>query len=212
MMKVGLFGGTFDPIHMGHLRAAEEVREMFSLDIVYFIPVYMPPHKREKKIADYEDRMNMIRLSIKGNRFLKPSDIEKKRGGISYSYDTIRIFEDKYRDIYFIIGIDAFSEINTWYRYKDLFYHTNFIVMVRPTTLKYSEFELFPEEIREHLQLEEDGVFIHRSGKRIHFKDVTHLDISSTRIRHLIENNKSIRYLVPDKVVLYIEKRGLYRN
>ncbi|HOJ43890.1 MAG TPA: nicotinate (nicotinamide) nucleotide adenylyltransferase, partial [Syntrophorhabdaceae bacterium] len=119
-MKIGLFGGTFDPIHIGHLRAAEEIREMYFLDVIYFIPVYIPPHKREKKIADYEDRVSMIRLSIKGNRFMKLSDIEIKRGGVSYSYDTIRYFEDKFKDIYFIIGVDAFSEINTWYRYKEL--------------------------------------------------------------------------------------------
>lgn len=211
-MKVGLFGGTFDPIHMGHLRAAEEVREMFSLDILYFIPVFVPPHKREKKIADYEDRMNMVRLSIKGNRSMKLSDVEKKRGGISYSYDTICYFEDKFKDIYFILGVDAFNEINTWYRYKDLFFHTNFIVMVRPTVLKNKGFELFPEEIKEHLKFEGDRVFRHSSGKRIYFKDVTQLDISSTRIRHLIEQNKSIKYLVPDNVLSYIEKRGLYRN
>ncbi len=211
-MKIGLFGGTFDPIHIGHLRAAEEIREMYFLDVIYFIPVYIPPHKREKKIADYEDRVSMIRLSIKGNRFMKLSDIEIKRGGVSYSYDTIRYFEDKFKDIYFIIGVDAFSEINTWYRYKELFNHTNFIVMVRPSHSKNVGIELFPEEIKQHLEIEEKGVFKHFSGKRIYLKDITQLDISSTRIRHLIENNCSIRYLVPDKVRLFIEKRGLYRQ
>ncbi|MCX7965846.1 MAG: nicotinate-nucleotide adenylyltransferase [Syntrophorhabdaceae bacterium] len=211
-MKIGLFGGTFDPIHLGHLRATEEIREMFSLDTVYFIPVYIPPHKRDKKIANYEDRINMIRLSIRGNRFMKLSDIEIKRGGISYSYDTICYFENKFKDIYFIIGIDAFSEINTWHRYEELFYHTNFIVMVRPSALKHSYLEIFPKEIKGHLEDEGDGIFKHSSGKKIFFKDVTQLDISSTRIRRLIEQNKSIRYLVPDKVVIYIEKRGLYRG
>jgi len=211
-MKIGLFGGTFDPIHIGHLRAAEEIREMFLLDVVYFIPVNIPPHKREKKIADYEDRANMIRLSIRGNRFMKLSDIEIKRGGVSYSYDTIRYFEDKFRDIYFIIGIDAFSEIHTWYRYKDLFYHTNFIVMVRPSHLRHSGLEIFPDEIRSHIEIQENGVFKHASGKKIYFKDITQLDISSTRIRHLVENNKSIKYLVPYKVDLFIEKRGLYKK
>lgn len=211
-MKVGLFGGTFDPIHLGHLRAVEEIREIFSLDIVYFIPVFVPPHKREKKIADIEDRVNMIRLSIKGNNFMKLSDIEIKRGGISYSFDTICYFENKFKDIYFIIGVDAFSEIKTWHRYKELFDHTNFIVMVRPNASRVLGFEIFPEEIRGQLKKEEPDVFEHSSGKKIYFKDITQLDISSTRIRHLIEQNKSIRYLVTDKVGTYIEKRGLYRT
>lgn len=211
-MKVGIFGGTFDPIHNGHLRVTEEIREIFSLDIVYFVPVFVPPHKKYQYIADSEDRVNMIRLAIRGNRFMKISDIEIKRGGISYSYDTVLFFEKKYKDLYFIIGIDAFAEIKTWYRYREIFFHTNFIVMVRQRGLKKIGIEMFPEEIRGDIRQVGQGIFRHLSGTSILFQDITQLDISSTKIRELLKENRSIRYLMPERVEKYIDKRGLYRD
>ncbi|MCX8111052.1 MAG: nicotinate-nucleotide adenylyltransferase [Syntrophorhabdaceae bacterium] len=211
-MKVGIFGGTFDPIHNGHLRVAEEVRELFSLNILYFIPVYTPPHKRDKFITDTEHRVNMIRLAIRGNRFLRLSDIEIKRGGISYSFDTVCFFEKKYGDIYFIIGMDAFLEIDTWHRYKDIFFHTNFIVMVRSLGLKKMGIEIFPEDMRHEVRQIDQNMFQHTSGRYIYLQNITQLDISSTKIRELSLNNRSIRYLLPERVENYINKRGLYRK
>lgn len=211
-MKVGIFGGTFDPIHNGHLRAAEEVRELFFLDTVYFIPVYIPPHKRDKFIADTEDRANMIRLAIKGNKFMRFSDIEIKRGGISYSYDTVCLFEKKYGDVYFIIGIDAFSEIDTWHRYREIFFHTNFIVMIRPVGLKKMGIEIFPDAIKGEMKQIDQNIFQHTSGRYIYLQNITQLDISSTKIRELAKENRSIRYLLPERVENYINRRGLYRG
>ena len=210
-MRVGIFGGTFDPIHNGHLRAAEEVGESFSLGKIYFVPVFIPPHKKDQKISGVEDRLNMVRLAIKGNSFFKLSDIEVKRGGISYSMDTINSMEKKFEELYYLIGVDAFSEIHTWHRYTDLFYHTNFIVMVRPSHARESGLRMFPSHVRKHIKALDDRTFEHVSGKRIHLQLVTQLDISATRIRFSMGEGKSIRYLVPSQVEKYIKGKELYQ-
>ena len=210
-MRVGIFGGTFDPIHIGHLRAAEEVGESFSLERIYFVPVFIPPHKKDQKISGVEDRLNMVRLAIKGNSFFKLSDIEVKRGGISYSMDTIKSMEKKFEELYYLIGIDAFSEIHTWHQYTDLFYHTNFIVMVRPSHARESGLRMFPSHVRKHIKALDDRTFEHASGKRVHLQLVTQLDISATRIRLSMGEGKSIRYLVPSQVENYIKGKELYQ-
>lgn len=210
-MRVGIFGGTFDPIHNGHLRAAEEVGESFSLEKIYFVPVFIPPHKKDQKISGVEDRLNMVRLAIKGNSFFKLSDIEVKRGGISYSMDTIKSMEKKFEELYYLIGVDAFSEIHTWHQYTDLFYHTNFIVMVRPSHARESGLRMFPSHVRKHIKALDDRTFEHVSGKRVHLQLVTQLDISATRIRFFTGEGKSIRYLVPSQVEKYIKGKELYQ-
>jgi nicotinate-nucleotide adenylyltransferase len=210
-MRVGIFGGTFDPIHHGHLRAAEEVGESFSLERIYFVPVFIPPHKKDQKISGVEDRLNMVRLAIKDNSFFKLSDIEVKRGGISYSMDTIKSMEKKFEELYYLIGVDAFSEIHTWHRYTDLFYYTNFIVMVRPSHARESGLRMFPSHVRKHIKALDDRTFEHVSGKRVHLQLVTQLDISATRIRFSTCEGKSIRYLVPSQVEKYIKGKELYQ-
>lgn len=210
-MRVGIFGGTFDPVHNGHLRAAEEIGEFFSLEKIYFVPVYIPPHKGNRQISDAEDRLAMVRLAIKGNSCFISSDIEVRRGGISYSIDTIEVMEKKFKELYYLIGIDAFSEIHTWHRYTDLFYHTNFIVMVRPNHNKRSGLIIFPRDVRKQMKLLDDGTFEHISGKKVYLQFVTQLDISATRIRAATSNERSIRYLVPAAVEKYIKEKRLYQ-
>ncbi|HXF75168.1 MAG TPA: nicotinate-nucleotide adenylyltransferase, partial [Methylomirabilota bacterium] len=129
-MKLGLFGGTFDPIHWGHLRSAEEVAESFGLDRVYFIPASIPPHKRGETTTPAEDRLKMVRLAVAGNDRFAVSTIEIKRAGVSYSIDTLRAFNAKKRrgdSLYFIIGLDAFREIGTWKDFRELFSLCHFI-------------------------------------------------------------------------------------
>lgn len=210
-MKIGIFGGTFDPIHNGHLRVAEEIGESFLLKKIYFVPVYIPPHKSNRKISDVEDRLAMVRLAIKGNSRFTLSDIEARRGGVSYSIDTIQVMEKKFKELYYLIGVDAFSEIDTWHRYKDLFYHTNFIVMVRPNHKGRSGLMMFPTDVRKHMKRLDDGTYEHSSGKKVCLQFVTQLDISATRIRASINGEKSIRYLVPSTVEKYIRERKLYQ-
>ena len=94
-MAIGIFGGTFDPVHIGHLRAAEEIRESYSLEKVFFVPAYIPPHKRDKQVSGIDQRIEMLRMAIRNNPFLYLSELEVKRGGVSYSIDTIETFEKR---------------------------------------------------------------------------------------------------------------------
>ncbi|MCX5799245.1 MAG: nicotinate-nucleotide adenylyltransferase [Proteobacteria bacterium] len=210
-MRIGIFGGTFDPVHIGHLRVVEEVREFFFLERVYFVPVYIPPHKRNQRITSADERLKMLSMAIRGNNALYLSEMEIKRGGVSYSIDTIRSFEKKYKDLYFIIGIDAFSEIDTWHRYEEIFHHTNFIIMIRPTHKQVSGIEMFPMNVRGDVKRVGEYTFEHISGKRIYVHNITQFDISSTKIRESLKKEKSIRYLVPYTVERFIHKRRLYR-
>jgi nicotinate-nucleotide adenylyltransferase len=210
-MAIGVFGGTFDPIHMGHLRVADEVRELFDLERVYFVPVHIPPHKRNMGVSQARERVSMVKRAISSNRFFRCSDMEVKRGGVSYSIDTIRTFEKRFETVFFLIGIDAFSEIETWYDYAELFHHAHFVVMVRPSRRPVSGVGVFPRALRGRLKQIDESTFQYESEKRIYFRRITQLDISSTRIRDAVSRGKSIRYIVPASVERYIEKRGLYR-
>lgn len=211
-MAIGIFGGTFDPIHMGHLRVAEEVREAFSLDKIFFVPGGMPPHKRQRKVAGPEERLRMLRSAVRGNRFFRVSEIEIKRTGPSYTIDTLKDFEKRFSDLYFLIGIDAFSEIDTWHLYRELFYHTNFIVMTRPFGAGRTITEILPGDVKKDFRKTNDSFYVHKSGKKIHLHDITQIDISSTKIKELLKKHRSIRYLVPASVEKIIGERGLYRN
>ncbi|NLT21658.1 MAG: nicotinate (nicotinamide) nucleotide adenylyltransferase [Syntrophorhabdus sp.] len=209
-MATGVFGGTFNPVHMGHLRVAEEIREDFHLDSVYFIPSHVPPHKEAAGGLPGE-RLRMLRVAVRGNAFFKVSDMEIRRGGVSYTIDTLKRLERRFDDIYFIIGVDAFREIHTWYHYEELFYHAGFIVMTRPASPPSGIPEMLPGAVRGKLTVLGDGVYRHESGRKIHLYPVTKMDISSTKIRDLLRGERSIRYLVPPGVEKIIIERGLYR-
>jgi nicotinate-nucleotide adenylyltransferase len=211
-MKVGIFGGTFDPVHIGHLRTAEEIREQYLLDKVYFVPAYIPPHKRTREITDPALRLAMLKRAIRGNSYLCASDIEIKNQGVSYSVNTIKIFRKRFEKLYFIVGIDAFLEIDTWYNYREIFNYTNFIIMERPLNRKISASKLFPSDIRKDINRIDEDAFRHSSGNKIHMQRVTQLDISSTKIRDSAGKGNSIRYLVPQPVEKFINKMGLYRK
>ena len=134
-MRIGLFGGTFDPIHIGHLRAALEVKQGFDLDQIVIIPAAVPPHKKGHAVTDAEDRLKMVELGVSGYSGFSVSDVELQRAGPSYSIDTINHFKtasDKDTEIFFISGLDAFLEIDTWKSYKELLRQTAFIVIARP--------------------------------------------------------------------------------
>lgn len=212
MMGVGIFGGTFDPVHIGHLRVAEEVKEHFFLHPIYFVPVNMPAHKRNQPIASAKDRLTMLKKAIRGNSSFRLSDIEIQRGGISYTIDTVTALEKRFDNLYFIIGIDAFSEIATWRRYRELFFHTNFIVMVRPTNDHSSFIDIIAADIKQDITIRDSLTFEHISKKMIYFYKVTQLDISSSKIRELSKQKHSLKYLVPPSVEKFIGTRGLYRR
>jgi nicotinate-nucleotide adenylyltransferase len=134
-MRLGLFGGTFDPIHIGHLRAALEVKQGFGLDRIVFIPAALPPHKKGDQVADAADRLKMVELGVSGYSGFSVSDAELQRSGPSYSIDTINHFKKSSEpdsEILFISGLDAFLEIDTWKSYRDLLRQIAFIVIARP--------------------------------------------------------------------------------
>lgn len=212
--KVGLFGGTFNPVHWGHLRPAEEIREAFDLAQIIFIPVHIPPHKKSDVVSAMH-RFNMVKRAIRGNRFFSVSDIELKRPGKSYSIDTIRHFHGLTggeQHIFFILGRDAFREIYTWKDYPLFFSACNFIIMDRPGMLNIENEHLLPQDIHnEFTHNKNEECFVHVSGCRTYLYRVTQLDISSTVIRSYVRNGKSIRYLVPPAVENYIIDQRLYR-
>jgi nicotinate-nucleotide adenylyltransferase len=212
--KIGLFGGTFNPVHWGHLRSAEEIREAFNLTQVIFIPVHVPPHKKSG-VTSAAHRFSMVKRAIRGNRFFCASDIELQRPGKSYSIDTIRHFHGLAggeQKIFFIIGTDAFREIYTWKDYPAFFSACNFIVMDRPGAPGVQAKQILPRDIRNEFTFRNtERCFVHISGCRIHLYSVTQLDISSTVIRTHIQQGRSIRYLVPPAVERYIAEQRLYQ-
>jgi len=215
-MRIGLFGGTFDPIHWGHLRSAEEVSEAFGLDRLYFIPASVPPHKRGQTATPARDRLRMVRLGVARNPRFSVSTAEIARRGVSYSIDTIREFAAKRRrgdTLFFIIGLDAFREIGSWKDFAEIFPLCNFIVTSRPGSKERDPLRgtgvavkrLFCYDLKQKN-------YRHRSGTRIYFIELTDIAISASEVRELVRKRKSIRYLVPSSVAKYIKRRGLYRG
>ena len=212
------FGGTFDPIHFGHLRAAEELREMLGLEKIYFVPTSVPPHKTiPPDAASPHHRLRMLELAVNGNIFFNISDIEIKRGGKSYTIDTLRYFSDTFPlfDLYFIAGSDLFSEIDSWKDYKKIFRESNFAVIERPGF----GFELpgpLPLEIKDDFRYYKRynnlTLYINKNSKTLSLVKIDGLEISSTKIRELVKKFKSIKYLVPSDVEAYILEHGIYNK
>ncbi|NWF93379.1 MAG: nicotinate-nucleotide adenylyltransferase [Syntrophaceae bacterium] len=210
--KIGLFGGTFNPIHLGHLRGAEEIREAFGLHEMIFIPAALPPHKRPEEVIEARHRFEMVRLAIADNPHFSITDIELLRPEKSYSIDTIRYFRERHpNDLFFILGRDAFVEIETWKEFRHLFSLCNFVVMTRPGSQISSSSSLLPEALMPAFRYDQQlKAWVHTSGHTLHFREITLLDISSTKIRESIERGESVRYLIPAEVEAYIKKNRLY--
>jgi nicotinate-nucleotide adenylyltransferase len=215
-MRIGLFGGTFDPIHWGHLRSAEEVSESFALDRVLFIPASIPPHKKGETTTPALDRLQMVHLAVAKNSRFKVSTVEISRPGVSYSIDTIRYFVEKKRksdSLFFIVGLDAFREIGTWKDFAELFPLCDFIVTSRPGSKDSDPLRGTGVAVKKLFCYDFKGKnYRHWSGNRIFFIKLTDIAISASDIRRRAKEGKSIRYLVPRGVENYIKKQGLYRN
>lgn len=194
-MKIGIMGGTFDPIHIGHLVAAEEARAVFGLDKVIFVPNYQPPHKPGVPITDPEHRYAMVLLSIYTNPYFEVSRMEIERKGLSYAIDTVREFIKLYpgADIYFITGADAIAEILSWKDGREILKLCKFIAVTRPG------YDI--EKVKEKLRSVDNNV---------EFLRITEINISSTEIRRRVKEGKPIKYLVPETVENYIYKHNLY--
>lgn len=214
--RLGLFGGTFDPIHLGHLRSAEEVREAFSLDRVLFIPALLQPHKGGSTPAPARDRLRMAELAVAKNPALKVSAIELRRPGKSYSVDTLRHFAAlrPRAELYFILGWDAFLAVHRWKDFEDVFFLSHFIVTSRPGYPGALALRRLPVVVRRLFCYDrKKHAYRHRSaGNCLFFHPITGIAISASDIRKRVREGKSIRYLVPREVELYIKARHLYRG
>lgn len=194
-MKVGIFGGTFNPPHIGHLIVAEFIREEANLDKIIFIPCASPPHKQNQKylsqMASAHHRFEMVKIAISENPFFEVSDIEIKRGGISYTVETVSYLVEKFpeRDFYLLIGADQFEEFHMWKDPDEIVKKVHLLVFNRygykVTESKFSKYATFIA--------------------------VPNVDISASSIRDRIRLGKSIRYLVPVGVEEYIYRNNLYR-
>ncbi|MCA9400361.1 MAG: nicotinate-nucleotide adenylyltransferase [Candidatus Omnitrophica bacterium] len=190
MKKIGLLGGTFNPIHNGHLAIAQTALESEGLDEVLFIPSYLPPHKQTGNVLDSNHRYEMVRLAIKDNPHFSVSDIEINRGGKSYSIDTVEaIAKEMTRKakLYFIIGADSIDGLKNWKRIDDLCALVNFIAVHRY------------------------GVDKVQSSIKVKQIPMPALEISSSQLRNKMQHGKSIQYLVPERVLKYIRKNNLYQ-
>lgn len=214
-MKIGILGGTFNPIHLAHLRIAEEVRETLVLDRVIFIPAASPPHKLMQGELPFEVRCELVRIAIADNPAFELSRVEGEREGKSYSVDTLRMLGRQRPDdeLFFIIGSDSFLEFGLWHEYGEIFAVSNIVVVERPGARVDNLVDALPPEVRDDFAYDAAAKRLdHRSGRQVHYLGECQLDISSTRIRSLARQGRSIRYLVPDGVERYILEQGLYAD
>ncbi len=190
MSKVGIFGGTFDPIHLGHLITAQSVREIRKLEKIIFIPAFISPHKSEIKTSSAEDRLNMIKLAIDGIPFFDYSDLEIKKGGVSFTIDTVKELKNKYDKLEFIIGYDNIFEFNTWKDPDEIMKLAEIIVLKRKSS--------HPPQFEDKYY--HQAVFVQTRG----------IEISATDIRERVKDAKPINFLVPPTVMEYIYNHKLY--
>ena len=197
MSKVGVFGGTFDPPHYGHLRAAEVARDVLALDSVLFVPAANPPHKQGIAVTDAEMRMEMLEEVLAGEDGFELCRIEIERGGSSYTIDTLDALQRAHPDTeyWFITGSDAFVEIQTWRSWDLLLARYAFAVHERPGTRMDEAKRVVPPSL----------------GERIVFLRRQMLDVSSSGIRRSVRDGESIRFLVPEPVADYIRRKRLYQ-
>jgi len=222
-LRLGLFGGTFNPIHCGHTEVAKDVLHRYQLASIHFIPSAIPPHKTRGTLATAGDRYEMARRALAGEPAFCLSDVEIQRSGPSYTIDTLRYFKATQPDgaqLFFIVGLDAFLEIHTWKSFRQLFELAAFIVMARPQEPKPSlGMKVLAEQFAKErisdaysLSLSAHGDALRHPQKQfIYLAPVTPVDISSSRIREMTRQGLSIRKWVAPSVAAYIEGKGLYR-
>lgn len=202
MKKVGIMGGTFNPIHMGHLMLAENAREEFALDEVWFIPTgysYMKENRRDKKGPVSTERLEMTEIAVESNPYFRCLDIEVRREGYTYTYETVEELRRLYPDteFYFIFGADCLYEIEHWKEPERIFAACDIIAAVR-------------EDFDASQMQDKIDALCAKFNARIHFLPFREIAISSTDIRERVRLGKSIRYMVPDMIICYIEEKGFY--
>jgi nicotinate-nucleotide adenylyltransferase len=191
-MKVGIFGGTFDPIHNGHLITAVAVKELRNLDKIIFIPSFIAPHKIDRLSSSPEHRIEMLKRAIKGIHYFDYSDFEIKKEGVSYTIDTLKFLQNKYADIELIVGYDNLLEFSTW---KD---PDEILKMIKLVVLKR--------------KVQNDPIVKDKFYYASEIIETPTIEISATAIRERVGNNLPINFLVPDAVMEYINYFNLYKD
>jgi nicotinate-nucleotide adenylyltransferase len=215
--RVGLFGGTFNPIHIGHLWAAEAVVEALDLERMIFVPSAQPPHKSRSRggpIAPAEQRLAWVRAAVAGNPRFAVDSLEIERAGPSYSLDTLSTFHARLAPELpvFVIGLDAFGELDTWHEAAALFALAHFAVIRRPRETRGRLADWLPECARDDVVLAPDGLSgRHRSaGSWLRLIEIAALDISASEIRTRLRAGRSVRYLLPEAVLTAVTESGTY--
>jgi nicotinate-nucleotide adenylyltransferase len=212
-MRVGLFGGSFNPIHFGHLRSAEEDREALNLDLVYFIPAASPPHKIEGDLAPAEHRLAMVRLATKGNRHFMASDVEIRRTGRSYTIETVKYFLATLRQpatLYLLMGADQFAELETWKDCGEIVSLCNIAVHTRLPEGDNGPSKVSLAALSGFGYSQKEDHYVHTGGHTLSFIATSVLPYSATAIRRKLQGGQSINYLVPSDVADYVQRHALY--
>jgi nicotinate-nucleotide adenylyltransferase len=210
---IGLYGGTFDPVHFGHLRLATELAEAFRLERVLFVPAGLPYHRGRGAHATTEQRLTMVKLAIQRDARFDVDDRELRREGETYTYDTlaeVRAERGPETPLVFLTGSDAFSRVDTWHRWQDLFALAHFVVAIRANDENWQAKGpgVFPREVWPRITLDPRELSAPAGKVMTYF--MTPIAISSTAIRNLAAEGQSIRYLTPDPVVEFIRSHRLY--
>lgn len=215
-LKIGLMGGTFNPIHLGHLRAAEEIAEKLRLDQVYFMPAAQPPHKSEGLVAGYRHRLEMLKLAVSDRPGFWASDLESGLPQPSYTINTVKAFKKRWNartGLFFMVGLDSFMSLPKWHSFRELLAEISFVVFGRAGVGETFEDlrKMLMENIDPKIKWSARTETFSAPGIRpVHFMPGGQLEISSTDLRQRLESGASVRYLVPEPVRIYIEDNGLY--
>lgn len=199
-MRIGVLGGTFDPIHIGHLVAAEEVRARLDLERVVFVPAGLPPHKLHIHVTPTEHRLNMVQLAIADNPHFALSRVDVDRFGPSYTVDTVELLRDEYSpnaELYLIMGSDSLAELLTWHKPERLIRLCRVVALRRPGY---------------RVDLEELNRLLPGAIARVQLLEMPLLEVSSTDLQRRVRMGLPIKYLVPPAVEAYIRQHGLYQD
>ncbi len=201
-MRIGIFGGTFDPVHQGHLILAEQAREQARLDEVWFVPAPRPPQKRDQTLTPFEQRAEMLHLAIVGQPAFRVDLIEKDRPGPSFTVDTLALLKERHvnHEFHLLIGSDTLADLEHWYQPARLVQMAPLVVMARPGSPT-----LTADELRPRLNLP--------PGAALHLEPIVVplIDIASRDLRQRVAEGRSIRYFLPRAVEVYIAEKQLYR-
>ena len=213
LRRVGIYGGTFDPVHNGHLEVARRVLQLFELDEVIFVPACVPPHKRSLKLTSAFHRFAMVALATETDQHLLVSTIELDAPDRPYAVDTVARMQDETRRLFFIIGADSWSEITTWHEWRRLVTMCDLIVVTRPGWVVESKVDNFADvRGKDHQAIVE--LLENETSPRVFLTDIAMIDVAATEIRAAVSAGdfEELKTKVPPSVAAYIEKHGLYRN